>query len=131
MKKEDLKSGYVVQLRDGALYMVARVGDFTKILVTPYNWVYLNLEYDNELKCTKKHRTPTGNYQKGRDIVKVYGLIQGTQHYTEMFLQLSTANRELLWEGNNEKEMTLEEIEAELGYKVKIVGGKNDKCRNK
>lgn len=124
MRKEDLKSGYVVQLRCGALYMVARAGNFTKILVTPYNWVYLNLEYDDELKCTKKYGTPTGNHQNGRDIVKVYGLIQGVQHYTKMFNSPSTEHRELLWEGNNEKEMTLEEIEAELGYKVKIVGGK-------
>lgn len=124
MKKEDLKSGYVVQLRSGAVYMVARAGNFTKILTAPFNWVYLNSDYDNELKCTKKYGNISGNPQKQRDIVKVYGLIQGTQNYTEMFSSPSTEHRELLWEGNNEKEMTLEEIEAELGYKVKIVGGK-------
>lgn len=56
MRRADLKSGYVVQLRCGALYMVARAGNFTKILVTPYNWVYLNSDYDDELKCIKKIR---------------------------------------------------------------------------
>lgn len=41
--KADLKSGYVVKLRDGSFRMVIRAGNFTKILVSREgDWNYLN-----------------------------------------------------------------------------------------
>ena len=52
------------------------------------------------------------------DIIKVYGY---TEYAYDSF-RIRTEDRPLLWQREERKEMTLAEIEAELGYKIKIVG---------
>ena len=120
MRKSDLKSGYLVQLRNGNIYKIARVGSHSaKILVSHYDWMYLDSNYTDELKFKKAEFMPYFDFDL--DIVRVYGLVQGTNNYSQA-LAISTDSRHVLWEG--EKEMTVEEIEEKLGCKIKIVGGK-------
>lgn len=116
--KDDLKVGYVVQRRDGTLFMVVPVmskgganNEYEmRIVDKEYHWDSIP-KYSDDLK--------TDNNFTGFDIVKVYGFSK----YANNCLQISTENRNLIWERKEEikKEMTVEEIEKELGYSVKIV----------
>ena len=55
------------------------------------------------------------------DIMNVYKIKQ----ISSLDCIFRIGNLELLWEHKEVKEMTLEEIEKELGYKIKVIGGKN------
>ena len=98
---DDLKYGYLVELRDGryALYMPSRNGDlfdFGNVDFSIMNYKK-NLKYDN-------------NRNSNVDIVKVFGFAEyGT-------LQLTTKNRELLWERKEREtvEMTVNEMKEKL-----------------
>lgn len=109
MTKSDLKPFYLVECRNGYRYIVAL--DETDKLMFVRNYGYMPLsDYNNDLTDIDG----LAEY----DITKVYGRSNNKNNA----ISLETANRTLLWEREEQKEMTLAEIEAELGYKIKIVG---------
>lgn len=118
--KEDLKSGFVVKLRNGEHRMVMRAGGFTKILVNPSTgaWEYLS-SWNNDLRSTRVYPA-TNLLDKKHDIMAVYGLVKGPAFYAGV-LQAATGCRELLWERKEAKKLTVEEISKMLGYEVEIV----------
>lgn len=111
MTLKDLKAGYVVEQRNGNLKMVMPYGD-GGICTIEYNGMYdhqLDDSYTDNLKSVDWPEL---------DIIKVYGYTE----YANDSLRIRTEDRPLLWQREERKEMTLAEIEAELGYKIKIVG---------
>lgn len=82
---DDLKVGYLVELRDGSVNMVMEATE-GKVLIEEYNGYYLELNaYNNNL-----------NYygDSDYDIIKVYGFSK----YKSKALKFTTEDRELLWE---------------------------------
>lgn len=123
--KNDLHSGYLVELRNREFRMVTRVGRFTKILIgKDGGWTYLS-GWDDDLKAiysrvrhiTKGEAAP--RYKEG-DIMKIWGLVKEVASYKDA-LSFSPAHRDLLWERAPVKKMTLREIEDELGFSVELV----------
>ena len=128
--REDLKSGYVVELRSGKKMLVTRAGPFTKILLDPRTgeWCHLNSCYNDKFdrvsNLTIRQSSNEYRLRKQEDIMIVYGLVQGTIHYDECFTT-STSYRKIVWSRIPPVRMTQEEIEAELGYKIEIVSDVN------
>lgn len=82
---DDLKVGYLVELRDGSGNMVMEATE-GKVLIEEYNGYYLELNaYNNNLNYD-------GN--SDYDIIKVYGFSK----YKSKALKFNTEDRELLWE---------------------------------
>lgn len=109
MKKSDLKTGYLVEIRDGSLYNVVLNNVSMKgkenTLVGRYG--IIDLEGYNEDMIDAD--------LESLDIVKVYLTPNSYFGYT-------TYNCELLWEREEKVEMTVAEIEEKLGVKnLKIV----------
>lgn len=108
---EDIKSGYVVRLRNGKLYMCMRYDEdkFLKCFVDKDGyWIDAYMAYDklyNKLK-------------QCYDIVEVYGL----PNYPSRYRDISKSQRPLLY--MEKKKMTVHEIEEKLGYKIEIVSDK-------
>lgn len=127
---DDIKSGFLVELRNGERLIAARAGGnrFTKILVNPTsgNWDYLS-RWNADSLCSayvildlndrKQHRN------SDLDIMKVYGLIEGTDDYGKAFNTDFFMLRTLLWERREPVKMTLKQIEEKLGHAVQIVSG--------
>jgi hypothetical protein len=116
--KADLKDGMVVETRESYSdnrYLV--LGD--KLI---QKRAYLGLrEFSDDL--TNRMFPVTGNKY---DIIKVY---ESDPYDTEGLFDEKYLK--LIWdrdaqEEDSHKEMTVEEIEKELGYKIKVVGDKND-----
>lgn len=109
--KDDLKDGMVVEDRDEARWLV--LGD---ILIDDCRRRDFD-EYDDAL--ISKTTMP------GLDIVKVYSVKIG-EVYSLDDLIYDDDCLELIWERGAEehKEMTVEEIEKKLGYKIKVVADK-------
>ena len=121
---KDLRSGYMVELRNGQTFLVTRVGRFTRALVHPgaITWHYLESTYNEDLTCKKM--VPTAPYNKPHkslDIVKVWGLQEAIEYYPRA-LDLLADGRKLLWERKEAKKLTVNEISKLLGYEVEIVG---------
>ena len=121
MKKKftinDIKSGYIVKLRNGVFMYTLRVNQdkFTKIITNGRDdWMYLS-RYDYDLKCDGDRRF--------LDIMEVYGLIEGTNNYARCGF-LDNNHRPLLWKRSEPVKMTVEEINKKLGYEVEIVASK-------
>ena len=131
--KKDLRSGYVVEFRNGVKRLVTRTGSFVQILVNPESgeWNYLNSNWNEDLTCKTGSQCipPNENeckcpsvYAKDYDIVKVWGLVTRTTDYCKS-LTTNTNNRALIWEREPEaKKLTVDEISKLLGYKVEVVG---------
>lgn len=108
MKKSDLKIGYLLECRNGILKMLMPSED-TLVLMGQDGCYY-------EIDALKDDLTT--NFDKDFDIVKVYGLSK----YHSRVLDFDKCDRKLLWT-NQKKEMTVEQIEKELGYSIKIIKG--------
>lgn len=106
---DDLKVGYLVELRDGKLRMVMESTN-GKVLIDEYNGFYLKLEgYSDNFK------DEDGDSQY--DIIKVYGF----DEFAYKTLDFNTEDRELLWE---RKEGILNDAEKEyLGSFIKPFRG--------
>jgi hypothetical protein len=108
--KKDLKIGYLIEYRDGERAII--MPTTTELIATDCKGVYMDLKnYRDDLTYNAKIADQT-RY----DIVAVWGwscLKSGT-------LNTSTEGRTLLWE-EGRKQMTIKEIEAELGYRIRIV----------
>lgn len=126
--RDDLKPGYIVQLRDGSFHSIQMVGRETLITIGKrdyHDWKYLSRYWDHYLYY-KDHGGKTFPFptpDKSKDIVAVYGYVQGTENYANCG-DISSDNRPLLWSRHEVKKMTVEEIENVLGYKVEIVSDK-------
>lgn len=113
---DDIKSGYVVKLRNGDLTFVLRAGNFDKILCYDNGLWRLMSGFDkNTLK-----RADLNDY--GNDIMEVYGLVE-YGYFSEAVIA-DTEHRPLLWKRSEPVKMTVEEISKKLGYDVEIVASK-------
>lgn len=130
--KKDLRSGYVVEFKNGIRRLVTRTGMFTQILVNPEtgDWNYLQSGWNNDLTAQDDRYRKTCSYEcdlpkfypERFDIVRVWGLIKSTDKYSKVFT-VNTEGRDLLWEREPEaKKLTVDEISKLLGYKVEVVG---------
>lgn len=100
MTRDDLKDGMICEQRDGSLMM----------------WLNGALIGEEQWCSGTGHDLKNIHGNKGLDIVKVYK----TKAYKLSDI-LSQKCLILIWERKEPKEMTLEDIERELGYPVKIV----------
>lgn len=106
MNKSDLKAGYLVRYRNGCLRMVMPTNNQLVFVNEDGVWAGTN-DYDEQLKC---------RVGKEYDIIEVWGF---SEFPTTSFI-IETTDRKLLSK-ENEKEMTISEIEKELGYPIKII----------
>ena len=109
-RKEDIKLGMVLELRNGKIGLVAKHYSCQDdwILVSDRNHLTGSSRYSNDLS-----NTFTG---KGWDIVAVYK--------TNICNMISLKKNELslIWKREEEKEHTLDELYKIVGYKFKIKG---------
>jgi len=124
MKKSDLKTGMIVTIRDGSEYVVLldAVSDYTKgacdVMLNSDEHRWNRLEnYEEDL--TYKNGLMDCNDGDDFDIIKV----ELSPHpYTFADLNYERSERKLLWKREKPvKEMTMAELEAHFGCKVKIV----------
>ncbi len=124
LKKDDIRSGYLVKLRDNSFRMVIRAGSFTKILIAEDgSWNYLGSGWDSELKASNTYKNCHLEgilHEPVHDIVAVYGLIRGTEHYNKA-LCFSPEHRELLWKRPEPVCMTLQQICEHLGVDSLVI----------
>ena len=109
MTLKDLRSGMVVETRDGDRYLVLVDGEDIHMMcgdgaLHMGQWEVQQLYHDD---LTRK------NGFNDHDVMKVYSRVQS-------FYKVN-ATKNLLWEREKAKKMTLEEIEKALGYPVKVV----------
>lgn len=109
-KVEDLKPGMLVQLLDGryGILVPAHI-DGGLCVITRDSLNRLTIDTSN------LRFYPEEGIIVSFSIIKVYGLAPNNK-----FDFMEPGDRKLLWDGYK-KEMTIEEIEKELGYSVKIV----------
>ena len=122
---DDIKSGFVVELRNGERLLATRAGgnNFTKIIVNPASgqWHYLS-NWSDELCCQSRITCALGQRRdSSRDIMKVYGLINATAYYGSVFDANCIKPRMLLWERKDLVKMTLKQIEEKLGFDIQLV----------
>ena len=108
---EDLKPGMLVQLLNGkyGILVPAHINGELCVIVRDSITGRLGIGTSN------LRFYPEEGFINGYSIIKVYDL-----SYNNRYDFMEPGNRELLWDGSK-KEMTIEEIEKELGYPVKIV----------
>ena len=106
--KDDLKVGYLVEFRRNEEHYIV-MPDLSDKLTLVGEGGYNGLSHYG---CDLKN-----NLYSELDIVRVWG--RPSKHMS--LLKCETKDRELLWERDNRKEMTVAEIEKELGYSIKIV----------
>ena len=108
----DLKAGMLVELKNGIIGILIPLDDGLEVYDA-------NFEAEAEARLLSNDIFDTTEISYS--IVKVYSLSNSTNS-SRLF---DTHTRQLLWEYEESKrEMTIEEIEAELGYKINIVGNK-------
>lgn len=122
MKLKDLRSGYVVELRNGTKWLVARAGnDFTRILVDNRgSWGYLDRCYNEDLTMKDSVEGVFGGVHT-KDIVKVWGLVTTPREW-KYAAGIATDYRPVLWKRKEVKKLTVDQISELLGYQVEIVG---------
>lgn len=106
MKKSDLKNGMVVEQRDGDKLMYLETEDF-KGFVSEDDYMSID-EFDDDLL------DPDGDDEY--DIVAIYqpaSLFESQQNRWDSLTPI--------WERPTHKEMTVADVEKELGFKVKII----------
>ena len=108
---EDLKPGMLVQLLNGkyGILVPAHINGELCVIVRDSITGRLGIGTSN------LRFYPEEGLINDYSIIKVYDL-----SYNNRYDFMEPGNRELLWDGSK-KEMTIEEIEKELGYPVKIV----------
>lgn len=120
MKKSDLKTGMVLETRNGEKYLVMLNPDCKDMELINFKGGYMPLYYyNNELIFTEK---PAEKPAREFDVVKVYS---AGWTIRDLLSDKEHMKFKLIWERNEPKEMTISEIEKELGYKIKIVGDDN------
>lgn len=113
MKKQDLKNGMVVQIRDGRKYILLKevnlYPSYDDALFSLENGCFIRLDsLDNDLK----DRDGVTKY----DIVKIFI----SEYIGDMVKKNPIRHLNLIWEREETKEVTMEELEEILGYPIKI-----------
>ena len=104
--KEDLEPGMTVKFRNGTRGMfVGRVGHFGRLIQLPNSCIRLDDLNDNLIGC---------RYDQ-LDVMRVYQPLYGGQ-----IIQKEWCDQELIWEREEPKPMTIDEISEALGYPVKL-----------
>ena len=118
-KKSDMYAGMVVELRNGEKRLVVPSGDGLLLAseAKPAAHLYLP-SYRTTDRLAKYIDGLTSS--TCHDIVKIWDRIPGANYVNDAFTT-STVNRKLLWERDDTKRMTLEEIAKVLGHKVEVV----------
>lgn len=107
---EDLKAGMLVELKNGIIGILIPLDDRLEVY---------NANFEAEAKARLLSTDIFDTIKISYSIVRVYSLSNSIRRLFD------TQTRQLLWEYKEAvKEMTIEEVEAELGYKVKIVCNK-------
>ncbi len=113
--KSDLKDGMVIEYRNGERALV-----ITDRFLSTNGWMSFD-DYDSEL-----FRTFSRVRANEWDIVKCYK-VESNTGLCMLANLLEDPYLGLIWERKEEpkhKEMTVEEIEKELGYKIKVIADK-------
>ena len=106
-KKDDLKVGYLVKVRNG---------EFAHVVNTINNGMCFNYERSWSTVANYNENLTNVLYDDF-DIVEVYGLTEkGCEAH-----KFGINDRNLLWKREEVKEMTIEEIQKALGHKIKVV----------
>lgn len=106
--KSDLRSGMVVETRGEGNWLVVN-----NTLINGDGWLNLD-KYDEDLI---KIGNSWGSIDRQFDIMKVFKIQEGWNCTTDGIKN----PEDLIWKREEIKEMTIEEIQKELGYKIKIV----------
>ena len=104
-EKSDLLPNMVIKTRGGELCIISEC-ELGKCATSSLGYYLIINEFTNDLKDRELELC---------DIVEVYSLSKSYKRAME----ISTIDRELLWKRNDVTEMTIEEIEKELGKKIK------------
>lgn len=116
MKLSDLKTGMRVVTRNGSEFIVLENvktpnGKTQDMYVKKDNGFMTESSYNEDL---------TEKRDKAWDIIKVY--VQNNGMYLDAaVISAETKDMDLIWERKDKKEMTISEIEKELGYSIKII----------
>lgn len=114
MKKSDLKSGMLVETRDGSLAIVMLNTPKGDALVSNHE----EIEEEKTWKSLKEHNNDlTSSFDEDDDIVKVYNFDSNSNGAS-----LSKNCREIIWEREeNVPEYTMEEAIKKMGHNFKII----------
>mgnify|MGYP007126627058 FL=1 len=109
-RKEDIKPGMVLELRNGKIGLVAKNYLYLEdwLLVSEGNFLTDSSRYSDDLRNTLSG--------KDWDIVAAYT----TSAYN--MIRLDKSKIDLIWKRGEEKEHTLDELYKMVGYKFKIKG---------
>ena len=108
MKKSDLKTGMVVELRNGTKSMV--------LLDTPCGDVFVNDgDWCNADSCNSGLKCFPSRCRE-LDVIRVYSAESAYQMKFGRWGEMK-----MIWERKEPKKMTLAEIEAALGYPVEVI----------
>lgn len=109
MKLKDLKTGMVIEIRNGERYLILRKDDGVLYAVRNEDWfdIHEKGDYNSDL---------TDSEFKEYDIMKIY-----EPCVNSLRAMLNNYVSDPIWERKNQKKMTVSEICKELGYEVEIV----------
>ena len=116
---DDIKSGFIVECRNGVRFMCVRVGQFTKAFINSNNkmWKYASAYKGNKYIS---HGIAGAISDPNYDIEKVFGLINDSLFYASA-LDLDTEHRELIWSERKQLNLTMEQLCKMLNADVHIV----------
>ena len=128
MTKSDLKTGHIVEFRNGQLGLIAKDNCYGQdaIIESERSWTQLKDFNENMIWCFQHEMgflAKRGSLGGSVDIMKVYKPSLPTGFLSRGKSSGYNDKLELIWERNDKKEMTVSEIEKELGYSIKIVKG--------
>lgn len=107
--KSDLKTGMILEFNNGCTATV--------LFGTKNGDIYAGSTWGG-LEGVNEDLTLEDSFEG--DVVRVYQPI-GNIHFLKTNYLNYNKNYKLLWQREEAKEMTIEEIEKELGYKIKII----------
>ena len=114
MTKQDLRTGMVVECKNGNVYQVFKDTAGSVIGATD---IFVGVHHDGWLNFSAIDNNLIVNDNDGLTIMKVYNC-NAIWHLTKPY-KYKTWN--CVWEREEPKELTVAEIEKLLGYPVKIV----------
>ena len=108
LKEKFIKQGYIAKRRSGKCSQVFKIAN-DELCFSYGNGMHGGYDsVSNDLRhCSNS----------GYDIMEVYGLPKHAMYVHN----INTEGRELLWKREEVKEMTVEQIEKELGYTIKVI----------
>ena len=119
MTKAELKTGMIVTTREGEEYLFIKdfVVNDTYIMSSCGEGVLVNMHHPSWNMMKNYNNDLTNIEYKTLDIVKV----EIANHPHDWIIMDEKWYRTLVWERKETKQMTVEQIEAILGYNIEIV----------